>query len=369
MKGVRVMKQQRKGFTLVELLVVIAIIALLVSILMPALGRAREMAKRVKCSANLRSQGQAMNIYANNYDDKFPVVGLRNQGKRSTFGFSPINDGTDNWLNIMVDTPNVYNIEGPYSRSSRNHLTYVPAAIYLLVRLENQPPQVFQCPSDQKYLEMDLQEFSATNENIERWEDLNAFSGRKSLSYSYWDMFNYLATTSEWGSRVLAADMNPANDTSNFEEGVIEFSWDSTDLSGSGTEQHPSPALGPYVPQNGLSQLSDIDLCVWDDSEEFPGDAQRNTKLGHGNSNLHQAEMQNVLYGDSHVEKHETPLAGVGGDNIYTQWTPNALQSDATSKLLYKTRGFWKNGGNSFGTAGTNNQNGARDELDTYLGN
>jgi prepilin-type N-terminal cleavage/methylation domain-containing protein/prepilin-type processing-associated H-X9-DG protein len=62
----------RKGFTLVELLVVIGIIALLLSILLPVISRAREQANRAKCMANLRSLGQAMYLYANAHRDKLP---------------------------------------------------------------------------------------------------------------------------------------------------------------------------------------------------------------------------------------------------------------------------------------------------------
>ena len=60
--------RQQRAFTLIELLVVISIIALLVSILMPALNRAREAAQRVVCGTGLKSIGSAMFMYADEHD-------------------------------------------------------------------------------------------------------------------------------------------------------------------------------------------------------------------------------------------------------------------------------------------------------------
>ena len=67
-------KNTYKAFTLVELLVVIGIIALLISILLPALSKARESANRIKCAANLRTVGQVATLFANDHKGVFPTA-------------------------------------------------------------------------------------------------------------------------------------------------------------------------------------------------------------------------------------------------------------------------------------------------------
>jgi prepilin-type N-terminal cleavage/methylation domain-containing protein/prepilin-type processing-associated H-X9-DG protein len=64
----------KPGFTLIELLVVIAIIALLLAVVMPALGKAKIYAQKVICSSNMRQQSLGVTLYANEHDSMVPIV-------------------------------------------------------------------------------------------------------------------------------------------------------------------------------------------------------------------------------------------------------------------------------------------------------
>jgi len=86
--------KSRKAFTLIELLVVISIIAVLLSILMPSLGKAREQARRVVCASNQKQIVAAMETYACTYEGWYPVI---NDGMNVT---GPPPDSPPDWKGI-----------------------------------------------------------------------------------------------------------------------------------------------------------------------------------------------------------------------------------------------------------------------------
>ena len=116
------MVRRRTGWTLVELLVVVSIITLLVAILMPTLGRARELTRRLSCKANLNAIGKAAGVYVHGSLDNQWMWFAAGTGWEST------NTGTNR---TTAPSGGNYNVS---------------ALLYMLVR-EGQSPAIFCCPS------------------------------------------------------------------------------------------------------------------------------------------------------------------------------------------------------------------------------
>jgi len=106
---------KKKAFTLIELLVVIAIIALLVSILLPSLNRAKDLAKRVACLSNLRNMGLGMVMYQSDYDGLFPARVVSLPGIRSVRGYVVCHaDGTSVNYGQLLSGEYIESIESLY---------------------------------------------------------------------------------------------------------------------------------------------------------------------------------------------------------------------------------------------------------------
>lgn len=110
------------GFTLIELLVVVSIIALLISIMLPALSKARESSRRVACASNLHQIGLGIGIYAVQNNDFLPYFAAEDRPRLQT----------SYWLNSTIY---LWGDPGPAEKNPR-----------LLNKAIG--TSVFQCPSD-----------------------------------------------------------------------------------------------------------------------------------------------------------------------------------------------------------------------------
>lgn len=129
------MRKQEAGFTLIELLVVIAIIALLMGILMPALSRVREVAKRAVCSSQVKQVGVAITAYASDNENHMPVYNSNNTNVKPY---------------LLVQSYVLYRSESPYVDANGKLLPMKLAVLYEGGYVAN--PKVFYCPSNKHLL-------------------------------------------------------------------------------------------------------------------------------------------------------------------------------------------------------------------------
>jgi len=256
---------KRKGFTLVELLVVIAIIALLMGILMPALARVRQIAHRMVCGSNLSGIGKAMLIYANDFEEEFPIAG----GPQATWSTTGQIGKWDTLLMQDAFTPRIPGAQATVSSS-----------LFLLVKYADVTTKQFVCKGDVGTKQFKLSSGDDVTDVTEGWD----FGNNPGMFCSYAYHMPYYVDRSTPGY--------PVNATGN-----------------------PSTPVcadrNPYLDKNADSYVdSTADFWDEDNSEYMDQD-----KIG--NSAAHQREGQNVLFLDSHVSFEKYPNVGVDNDNIW----------------------------------------------------
>lgn len=270
------MKRQKKaGFTLVELLVVIGIIALLISILLPSLNRARETANRVKCGNNLRQIGLALKLYANENRGAFPRAQYQ-AGATVTPTWGTGYAATDPFSTQFFSASGV---------AGRNN--DVTAALYLLLRTQDITAEVFTCPSS----------------NAEKWD----FGGgsNTALNWSNWGLGS--SDPGSYQRHLSYSYQNPYADT------VAAATFRLTDILGA--EFAIAADMNPG--QGGGTNDNILAVTTTSSARE----------MKQANSNNHDEDGQNVLYADAHVEFVQNPFAGAQRDHIYTRRSSTSIVS------------------------------------------
>jgi len=147
-----------RAFTLIELLVVIGIIAILAALLLPALSRAKELARRTECANNLRQINYTMFLYADDNRDALPLNGP---------GTGQANSETKFWINGFEHAPDL----NLWRRIQTNEQFLVNPEIALFgAYLKN--PKVYKCPSDRSTVTI-----SGKNHPKLRTYSLNSYVG------------------------------------------------------------------------------------------------------------------------------------------------------------------------------------------------
>ena len=136
--------RRTKGFTLVELLVVVAIIAVLASLLLPSLGRARELARQATCMANLKSTSSAIETYKADNKSRPPRL-LKYGNPMASYSATTMDDAL--WTDAKADPPTTQLASGGSAPAMQS--------VWLLIAKDLIPQEAFACPSDPDFEERD----------------------------------------------------------------------------------------------------------------------------------------------------------------------------------------------------------------------
>ncbi len=311
------------AFTLIELLVVISIVAILISILLPALAKARELANRAVCMANVRGIIQAMLTYSQTSNGVFPAVpGKTNSGNYylnpPTMAYVPSAVGTYNFTTPQAATQAWYFYAPPITPLNSGYSSPT-GCLWLLVLGGYTTPASFVCPSDPIAAGPSLEtipnsnpmiyytnfgDLSTTNPISNTNGNLNPYGQGLSYSVAFpW----WFAETGTWPAQVgqwwttngvntqvpLVSDMAPKSYSTSYDDG---------DDPSDGTHYRVTTTLptantyGPYI----------------------------------YNSGNHAGDGQNVGFGDDHVTWETSPYVGENGDNIFTYTTATGVVNGTT---------------------------------------
>jgi prepilin-type processing-associated H-X9-DG protein len=290
------------------LLVVVAIIALLISILLPSLSRARELAKRAVCASNQRGIGQGMHIYANDNKEWFPHHFFRSG---TIDPDAPAVQDVDYVGKIGLEYHHLVGSDDADSLSTNN--THPSRSLFLLIIGGQQTAGQFICPSSSDQ-EDDMRnhegyatagtpgDSSAARPGKTRFD----FQGYQQLSYAYQVPYGRRGRPRETlDSRMpLGADKGP------YYESDSDVMYD---------DVHPTDrrAVNSQPPDDWIG-MDPTDILKQSNEDWRPY-----------NSVNHNQEGQNILFVDGHADFERKPIAGVHNDNIYTAMNDYEAQDES----------------------------------------